>query len=68
LQRIAQDQGVDIDAVAIAWLLAHPAGIVPVVGTNQLDRIGRLGDALKVKLDLETWYELWTLAAGKEVP
>ena len=68
LQRIAQEQGVDIDAVAIAWLLAHPAGIVPVVGTNQLDRIGRLGDALKVKLDLETWYELWTLAAGKEVP
>jgi len=54
--------------VAIAWLLAHPAGIVPVVGTNQLDRIGRLGDALKVKLNLETWYELWTLAAGKEVP
>lgn len=68
LQRIAQEQGVDIDAVAIAWLMAHPAGIVPVVGTNQLDRIGRLGDALKVKLDLETWYALWTLAAGKEVP
>lgn len=68
LTRIAQAQGVDLDAVAIAWLLAHPAGIVPVVGTNNLERMARLGDAFKVKLDLETWYELWTLAAGKEVP
>jgi predicted oxidoreductase len=68
LSRIAQAQGVDIDAVALAWLLAHPAGIVPVVGTNNLARMARLGDAFKVKLDLETWYELWTLAAGREVP
>ena len=48
--------------------LAHPAGIVPVVGTNNLDRMARLGDALKVQMDLETWYALWTLAAGQEVP
>ena len=68
LTRIAQVQGVDIDAVAIAWLLAHPAKIVPVVGTNNLARMARLGDAFKVQLDLETWYELWTLAAGREVP
>ena len=68
LARIAQAHGTDIDAVAIAWLLAHPAGIVPVVGTNNLERMARLGDALKIKLDRETWYELWTLAAGKEVP
>jgi predicted oxidoreductase len=68
LSRIAQAHGVDIDGVALAWLLAHPAGMVPVVGTNNLERIARLGDAFKVQLDLETWYELWTLAAGKEVP
>ena len=68
LSRIASTQGVDIDAVALAWLLAHPVGILPVVGTNNLERMARLGDAFKVELDLETWYELWTLAAGKEVP
>jgi hypothetical protein len=28
----------------------------------------RLGDAFKVNMSLETWYHLWTLAAGKEVP
>ena len=68
LQRIAQEHAVEVDAVSIAWLLAHPAGIVPVVGTNNLDRMARLGDALKVQMDLETWYALWTLAAGQEVP
>ena len=68
LTRIANAQGVDIDAVALAWLLTHPAGIVPVVGTNNFERMARLGDAFKVQIDLETWYELWTLAAGKEVP
>ncbi len=68
LQDLAQAHGVDIDAVAIAWLLAHPAGIVPVVGTNNLERMARLGDAFKVNMSLETWYHLWTLAAGKEVP
>ena len=68
LTRIARAQGVDNDAVALAWLLAHPARIVPVVGTNNLDRMARLGDAFKVQLDLETWYELWTLATGRSVP
>lgn len=68
LARIAKAQGVDIDAVAIAWLLAHPANIVPIVGTNNLERIARLGDAFKVNMPLETWYELWSLAAGREVP
>lgn len=68
LQRIAAEHGVQADAVALAWLLAHPAGILPVVGTNRIDRIGRLNDAFKVRIDRETWFELWTLAEGREVP
>ncbi|WP_421851832.1 aldo/keto reductase [Oricola sp.] len=65
---LASADGVGADAVALAWLLAHPAGIMPVAGTNNVGRIAALSDCLKVKLDRETWYELWTLAAGKEVP
>ncbi|WP_394788935.1 aldo/keto reductase family oxidoreductase [Rhodoferax sp.] len=68
LQRLAAQFGVGLDAVAVAWLLAHPARIVPVVGTNDLGRVQALGDAFKVQLDRETWYELYTLAAGAEVP
>jgi predicted oxidoreductase len=68
LRRIADVYGVHSDAVALAWLMAHPAGILPVVGTNRLERIVRLNDAFKVQLDRQDWFELWTLAEGREVP
>lgn len=59
--------GTDWSAVAIAWLLHHPAGILPVLGTNSLARIARIADALHVPMDRQTWYELYTLALGREV-
>ena len=67
ISRIALQNGVDEAAVVIAWLLAHPCGIVPVMGTNRLDRIAAFSDALKVKMDRETWFEIYTAALGHEV-
>ncbi|HBT67486.1 MAG TPA: oxidoreductase [Agrobacterium sp.] len=68
LQRIGKEQGVDATAVAIAWLLRHPAKIVPVLGTNNIQRIKTAADALRVTIDRQTWFELYTLATGSEVP
>ena len=68
LGRIAQTQAVDLSAVAVAWLLAHPARIIPVMGTNNMTRIQRFSDALKVPMDRQTWYEIYTAALGHEVP
>ena len=68
LEAIASEQNVGSDAVAIAWLLKHPTTILPVLGTNSLSRIATLSDATRVKLDRETWFELYTLACGHEVP
>lgn len=68
LQKIAKAQGVDAGAVAVAWLLAHPARILPVMGTNDPARIRKLSDAARVQIDRETWFELYTLALGREVP
>ncbi|WP_319545358.1 aldo/keto reductase family oxidoreductase [Ruegeria conchae] len=65
---IAAEFGVDRAAVAVAFLLAHPANILPVLGTNNLGRIKRVSDALKVKLDRESWYRLYEAALGHEVP
>ena len=65
---IANAHGVDRAAVAVAFLLAHPAGILPVLGTNNLGRIRAISDALKVRLSREDWYRLYTAALGKEVP
>ncbi|MDG1519131.1 MAG: aldo/keto reductase [Yoonia sp.] len=68
LQSVADAHGVDMGAVAVAWLLAHPAQIMPVMGTNNISRINSLSDALKVKMDRQTWYEIYTAALGNEVP
>ncbi|MGO4914949.1 aldo/keto reductase [Pseudogemmobacter sp. W21_MBD1_M6] len=68
LKSVGQAFGVDEAAVAVAWLLAHPAKIMPVMGTNNLDRIRCMGDAFKVQMDRETWFELYTGALGHEVP
>lgn len=68
LDRIGKRFGVDRSAVAVAWLLNHPAGILPVMGTNSLERIRRLSDALTVSLDREDWFELYSGAEGQDVP
>ena len=67
LEGIARQNGVDRSAVAVAWLLAHPANILPVMGTNNLTRIRNLSDAFKVNMDRQTWFELYTAALGHEV-
>ena len=68
LDSVSGRDGVDRAAVALAWLLAHPARILPVAGTNTLSRIHTLSDAFRVNMDRETWYELYTAALGHEVP
>ena len=68
LDRVAAEQGVDATAVAVAWLLAHPAKLAPVMGTNNLSRIRTISDAEKVELDRQTWFEILTAAMGNEVP
>lgn len=67
LEAVGKEAGVDASAAAIAWLLHHPARILPVVGTNSLDRIATLSKAFDVPMDRQTWFELYTLAMGHEV-
>ena len=68
LRRIGEETGTDPAAVAVAWLLAHPALILPVMGTNNLDRIRTLSRAFDVPMDRQTWFELYSAAIGQEVP
>ena len=67
LERIGAEYGVGPDAVAVAWLLRHPARVLPVMGTNNLNRVKGLSDALKVDLSRVDWYEIYTAALGHEV-
>lgn len=68
LDEIASDAGVSRAAVAVAFLLHHPATILPVLGTNNLSRIASISDVFSVELDRQSWFELYEAALGQEVP
>ena len=68
MAKLAAEHDVESSAIAVAWLLAHPARIAPVMGTNNIERIKALSDALKVNMDRETWFDLYSAAIGHEVP
>lgn len=53
-----------IDQVALAWLMAHPSRIVPILGTGKTDRIRAAAAAAELKLTREQWYKIWTAAGG----
>ena len=68
LMSMAKALEVDPSSVAIAWLLAHPANILPVMGSNNLQRIKLFSEALTIKLDRQSWFELLQAANGQPVP
>ncbi len=56
------------DAVALAWLLAHPAGIIPIIGTQSPDRIRASAAAFEVALSRNEWYAIFEASLGHKMP
>lgn len=54
--------------IALAWLLTHPSGIVPIVGSANPAHIQEAANAADLRLEREDWYALWTAAWGRKVP
>jgi predicted oxidoreductase len=67
LERVAHSYDTEPDAIAVAWLMVHPATIIPVLGTNNIERIKNIHRAADIQLDRETWFELYTASLGREV-
>jgi predicted oxidoreductase len=70
VHRIASAHGVAGEAVVLAWLMKHPGGIRPVLGTTDPERIAACAAAeeLASRLGHEDWYALLTAARGQSVP
>jgi len=68
LDDIARDYGVSRTIVALAWLLKHPARIVPIVGTTRPERIREASHAYKLQLSRDEWYRLMEAARGERLP
>ncbi len=67
LKSLADFHEVEPDTIAIAWLLHHPAQIVPIIGSGRIERVQTAVDALQVMLTREDWYALWAAAQGADV-
>ncbi|GEN53785.1 aldo/keto reductase [Halobacillus faecis] len=67
LQELAGKYDVTDSAIAIAWILRHPANIQPVVGTMNTQRMQDIAKASHIVLSREEWYELYR-AAGNDLP
>jgi predicted oxidoreductase len=68
LDEFAAQRGVSRSAVALAWLLKHPAGIMPIVGSINSDRIREAVRADEIELSREEWYRLLVAARGEPLP
>ena len=55
------------DSILIAWILQHPAKIIPIVGTVNVARIQSMKKAVALKLDKEDWFAIWTASMGEDV-
>lgn len=54
--------------MALAWLLRHPAGLFPIIGTTQPERVTESAQALALHLDRQDWFEMLKVALGQDVP
>lgn len=54
--------------LALAWVLRHPAGIIPLYGSNNPAHIQEATAAAQINLSREDWYKLWTASRGSRVP
>jgi predicted oxidoreductase len=68
LEAVAGERGASRTTVALAWLLKHPARIIPIIGTTNPDRIREATKAPELELTREEWYRLLIAARGEPMP
>ncbi|MES2569518.1 MAG: aldo/keto reductase [Verrucomicrobiota bacterium] len=68
LDELAQARGTTRMLLALAWLLRHPAGIIPIIGSTDPKRIAEAVAATEIELSREEWYRLLTVARGVPLP
>jgi len=68
LQEIARNHDTSPAAIMLAWLLHHPAGIVPIIGATKVEHVVDNCAADRVQLSRAEWYSLLRAAASIERP
>ncbi len=68
LDDLAREHGVGRAVMAYAWIMAHPAAPIPIVGSQRPDRIREAVKARGVTLSRTEWYRVLTAARGAPLP
>lgn len=68
LDAVAEAQGVSRTVAAYSWLMAHPAGIIPIIGSQTPARIAEGAAALTVRWTRTDWYAVLVAARGERLP
>ena len=68
LKKWADEFGTTPQVIALAWLMQHPAGILPVIGTTKEDPLVNSKEALSIKLDRQQWYSIYQASTGVRIP
>jgi predicted oxidoreductase len=66
-EELAAQYETGVNEILLAFLYAHPANIVPVIGTTQFERIIQAKAAMNISLTTEDFYKLWCASTGAEV-
>lgn len=68
LQQVVEETGAaSIDQVLYAWLLTHPAKIIPIVGSGKIERVKTAVKAAELSLTRQQWFEIYEAYRGREV-
>jgi len=69
LVQIAKRKEIEnLSPLIISWLLKHPSGIIPILGTGKISRIKELQKAIEVHLSTEEWFEIYVAGQGHRMP
>ena len=64
----AEQYGITLTQLSLAWLMQQPGGVIPLVGTANPDHIAEAAAAVSVTIDRDDWYELLVIARGRVMP
>ncbi len=67
LERLSGEYKATAMQILLAWLLRHPSGVHPILGTTKTERIVEGAGAINIDLERQHWFELLKAVTGKDV-
>lgn len=67
IEEIAKRHQVEPAVIVYAWIMYHPMGAMPLIGSRKLSRLDLAIQALDVKLERYEWYEIYSASGQQEI-